>query len=575
MAIQRLAHVGIWVDDLPRMSKFYSEVLGLQITDATGEDVTPGAVFLSSRPDKAHHELALMAGRTNHDPGRLINQISWMCESLDDLQGFRERLAASEATFHEIVTHGIAVGIYFYDPEGNRSEVFAATGIDDVPQPYKKAVDLNQPLESLLHDLDRQHQADGIPSTLAIHPHWPEEADMTSTLTPPTTDIDLFSADVVADPFPVLARIRDEGPVVYCAAHDFYVLTRYADVRAASANWRSLTSAKGVALTEQFNEQLVGSVLASDPPEHDALREVLSEKLAPRGLAKTYEQISGYARRLVAEIVARGTFDGVADIARVYPVNVVGDLVGLPVEGRETLQPGADATFAGFGPFNEYVMEHLPQLIAYTEWMGTMADRSKLTAGGWGEAIMDAVDAGRLTQLGAIKTISAYMTAGMDTTVNAISALMRLFADRPDVWAALKADPRLAGQIFEEILRLETPVTGFFRVATQDLTVGESVIPEGAKVLLHWAAANRDPAKYADPDTFDLNRNPRDHIAFGYGPHACAGQGLARMEAAALLEALAAQVGAFELTAEPVRGRNPVVRGYESVPLRVVPGSAA
>ena len=400
-------------------------------------------------------------------------------------------------------------------------------------------------------------------------------ADMTNTLKPPAIDIDLFAADVVADPYPVLAQVRELGPVVYSTTHDFYVLTRYADVRAATGNWRSFTSAQGVALTEQFNQQLVGSVLASDPPEHDALRAVLSDKLAPRGLARTRDQISAYAQRLVADLVARGTFDGVTDVAHVYPVNVVGDLVGLPGQGRETLQPGADATFAGFGPFNEYVMEHLPQLMAYTQWMDTMADRSKLTPGSWGEAVMDAVDDGRLNQLAAIKILSAYLVAGMDTTVKAIGSLMQLFAVRPDVWAALKADPGLAAPIFEEILRLETPVVGFFRVATQDVTMGPSVIPAGAKVLLHWAAANRDPAKYPDPGTFDVRRNPLDHLAFGYGPHACTGQGLARMEAAVLLEALVAQVGAFELTAEPVRGRNPVVRGYESVPLRVVPATAA
>ena len=305
-------------------------------------------------------------------------------------------------------------------------------------------------------------------------------ADMTNTLKPPAIDIDLFAADVVADPYPVLAQVRELGPVVYSTTHDFYVLTRYADVRAATGNWRSFTSAQGVALTEQFNQQLVGSVLASDPPEHDALRAVLSDKLAPRGLARTRDQISAYAQRLVADLVARGTFDGVTDVAHVYPVNVVGDLVGLPGQGRETLQPGADATFAGFGPFNEYVMEHLPQLMAYTQWMDTMADRSKLTPGSWGEAVMDAVDDGRLNQLAAIKILSAYLVAGMDTTVKAIGSLMQLFAVRPDVWAALKADPGLAAPIFEEILRLETPVVGFFRVATQDVTMGPSVIPAGA-----------------------------------------------------------------------------------------------
>lgn len=394
---------------------------------------------------------------------------------------------------------------------------------------------------------------------------------MSETTATPSTDLDLFSAEVVADPFPALAALRDQSPAVYTPQYDFYILTRYEDVRATALDWESFTSSKGVALTDQFNQQIADSVLATDPPEHDALREVLSDKLAPRGLAKIREQISSYANSLVAEMVERETFDGVVDIARVFPINVVGDLVGLPMEGRETMHPGADATFAGFGPFGPYVMEHLPQLQAYHQWMGTMADRSKLSPGGWGEAIMDAVDDGRLTQMGAIRTVSAYLTAGMDTTVNAIAALMRLFADRQDVWEALKADPKLAGPIFEEILRLESPVVGFFRVATRDVEFGDVTVPEGAKVLLHWAAANRDPEKYPNPNEFDIERNPLDHVAFGYGVHACAGQGLARMEAVTLLEALAAQIDTFELAGEPIRGRNPIVRGYDSVPLRVTP----
>jgi cytochrome P450 len=271
---------------------------------------------------------------------------------------------------------------------------------------------------------------------------------MTVPLNRPTTDLDLFSAEAVADPFPALAHLRSLGPAVYCTKYDFFLLTRYEDVRAAAADWQTYTSAHGVALTPEFNKQLEGSVLATDPPEHDALRAVLSDKLAPRGLTKIRQQISDYAHELVARTVAKETFDGVIDIARVFPINVVADLVGLPREGREYMHPGADATFAGFGPFGDYVQEHLPQLRSYHEWMATMADRSKLAPGGWGEAIMDAVDDGRLPQSGAIRTVSAYLTAGMDTTVNAIAALMRLFADRADVWEALKAEPRLAGTIF-------------------------------------------------------------------------------------------------------------------------------
>lgn len=151
-------------------------------------------------------------------------------------------------------------------------------------------------------------------------------------------------------------------------------------------------------------------------------------------------------------------------------------------------------------------------------WMLQMTDRSRLPPGGWGEIVMDAVDDGRLTEVGALKTMSAYMTAGMDTTVNAISALLRLFADSPQ---------------------------------------------------LHWGAANRDPDHYPDPDRFDLRRNPLDHVAFGYGVHACAGQGLARMEAVTLMEAFIDRVERFELTGPVVRGGNPVVRSLDSVPLAV------
>lgn len=385
----------------------------------------------------------------------------------------------------------------------------------------------------------------------------------------PESDIDLFSPEVLLDPYAVLDELRELGAAVYISRYDFWLISRYDDVRAAAGDWHTYTSAQGVALTPEFNANIAGSVLATDPPEHDALRAVLSDKLAPRALAATRVDIRAYADQLVAQVTERGRFDGVVDVARVFPINVVADLVGLPHPGRERMHPGAEATFAGFGPFTPYVLEHFAEAQSYNEWMASMANRDNLTPGGWGEAVMDAVDDGRLTTVGAIKTISAYMTAGMDTTVNAIGALLRLFAERPDVWDALRADPARGGAIFEEILRLESPVTGFFRVTTREVTLGSTVIPEGGRVLLHWAAANRDARHYDRPEIFDMRRNPLDHLAFGYGVHSCAGQGLARMEVQTLLEALAARVQRFELTGEVIRGLNPVVRSLDSVPLAV------
>lgn len=383
------------------------------------------------------------------------------------------------------------------------------------------------------------------------------------------SDVDLFSPDTVADPFAVLDELRELGPVVHMTTHDFWLLTRYDDVRRAAEDWRTFSSAEGVALTPQFNQRLIGTVLGTDPPEHDALRAVLSDKLAPRGLSAVRAQVRDYADRLVDELVARGRFDGVADLAAVYPVNVVADLVGLPHEGREKLHPGADATFAGFGPWGSYVQEHSAALESYYGWMGAMANRSSLAPGGWGETVMQAVDEGRLTERGAVSTISAYMTAGMDTTVNAIAAMLRLFAERPEIWAALQADPALGRPLFEEVLRLESPVQGFWRLTTTDTEVDGVPVPAGSRVMLHWAAANRDPRHYADPATFDIRRNPLDHLAFGYGVHGCAGQGLARLEVSVLLDALLARVERFGLTGEVLRRGNPIVRSLKSVPLTV------
>jgi len=383
------------------------------------------------------------------------------------------------------------------------------------------------------------------------------------------TDIDMFGADFVRNPFPAIARMREQSAAVYSTKWDFYVLTRYDDVRAVAADWQTFTSSQGVALTPEINSAIEGTILSTDPPGHTVLRGILAEQLAPRGLGKIRADMSAYAQQVVAEQVARREFDAVVDISRVFPINVVGDLVGLPAEGREHLQPGADATFAGFGPFGDYLIAHVEEMGKYHAWLDTMGDRSKLLPGGWGEAIMDAVDAGKISQLSATRLITAFLTAGMDTTVNAISALIRLFAERPDVWRALKNDRSLAGPIFEEILRYHSPVVGFWRVATQDTLIGDVMIPAGAKVQLNWAAANHDPAKYANPGEFLLERNPIDHVAFGYGPHACAGQGLARMEAVTLLEALADQIDTIELTGKPVQSLNPIVRGLESVPVRV------
>ena len=386
----------------------------------------------------------------------------------------------------------------------------------------------------------------------------------------PTTDVDLFGSELADDPYETYRALRDAGPALYVPEHDFWLISRYADVRAAALDYETYSSAQGVALLDDFNAAMRGSVLASDPPQHGRLRAVLAEQLSPRGVRAMREHIATAIDAIVAGALEHGELDGVTDLAQRIPTTIVGDLIGVPIEGRENLLPGADAVFTSFGPFTPLLQERLPRFMAYLDWMTSVTNRETLAPGSWGAAVLDAVDEGKIAEESAVPLLNAFLVAGMDTTSNGLAAMLRVFAEQPHVWAALREDPSRAGAVFEETLRLESPVQGFFRVTTREVAVDGTVIPAGARVLLHFGAANRDERHYPDPDTFDVTRNPVDHLAFGYGNHGCGGQAVARLEATSLVDSLLARVESFALAGDPVRHHNPVVRGLAHLPVSVV-----
>lgn len=384
----------------------------------------------------------------------------------------------------------------------------------------------------------------------------------------PTTDVDLFSEDLADNPWDTFRALRNQAPAVYVPEHDFWVLTRYADVREAASSWEVYTSTAGVGLLDEFNAPTLGSVLSSDPPQHTVLRDLLSEKLSPRALRSLRQGIQTKIDRIVDEALTTDTFDAVTAIAHRIPVRVVGDLIGVPEEGRSALMPGADAVFTSFGPMTTALQERLPSLQDYQEFMFSSADRG-FTPGSWGAALFEGVAEGRVDGKDAILLISAYLVAGMDTTANSVASMLAFFATTPGLWDALRADPELAPSVFEETLRMESPVQAFFRVTRREVDLEGVVIPQGARVLLHFGSGNRDERHYPDADRFVAERNPLDHLGFGYGVHGCAGQGLARMEARCLIASLLERVESFSLAGEPVRHYNPVIRGLQSLPLSV------
>ncbi|WP_427761777.1 cytochrome P450 [Streptomyces sp. DSM 41931] len=387
--------------------------------------------------------------------------------------------------------------------------------------------------------------------------------------TPPTSDVDLFADDVVLDPYPVFAGLREQGPVVHLPRNDVYALTRYDVVRDALADWESFSSAS-IAFNPMANEALTGTSLASDPPVHTQLRATLTENLSPRALRGLKGQIAEKADALVADLVAKGSFEAIDALARAFPLEVVADLIGFTGEVRANMLRWGQAAMEVLGPLNQRTAENFPVAGELYAWC-SQVKAEDLAEGSVGWGIFDAEARGDIPPDTAGHIIHQYLGAGVDTTIAAIGNIVALFARHPDQLALVRQDPTLVPAAFNEVLRYWAPVHAWGRRATKDVTVAGADIPAGAQVAVLFGAGNRDPRHYADPDAFLVERNPVDHLSFGYGPHGCAGQGLARLEAHAVIDALARRVD--RLIAGPeVRVPSNTTRSIDKLPvLEVIP----
>ena len=400
---------------------------------------------------------------------------------------------------------------------------------------------------------------------------------MTSTLgrSPalPTTDLDPFSHEVLEDPLPLHELLRDAGPVVHLSAYDTYAFARYEQVHAALVDWQAFQSAAGVGLSNFRIEKPwrpPSLLLEADPPRHDAPRRVLSAVLSPRSLRRLRERWLADADALVDRTLAAGLeFDAVPTLAQAFPLSVFPDAVGLPQAGRENLLPYGDHAFNAFGPSNDLVAKGAPRVAELSAWVASQCARDVLAPEGFGADIWAASDRGDITPDQAPLIVRSLLTAGVDTTVHGLSAVLYAFATNPEQWQRLRDQPTLARVAFDEAVRWESPVQTFFRTATTDVRVGDHVVPEGHKILMFLAAANRDPRRWDAPDSFDLARDPSGHVGFGMGIHQCVGQHVARLESEALLTALARRVRSIDLAGPARRHHNNTLRAWDSIPVRL------
>ncbi|MFF8977784.1 cytochrome P450 [Streptomyces cellulosae] len=274
--------------------------------------------------------------------------------------------------------------------------------------------------------------------------------------------------------------------------------------------------------------------------------------------------------RVARESPIPGSFEAIDALARAFPLEVVADLIGFTGEVRANMLRWGQAAMEVLGPLNQRTAENFPVAGELYAWC-SQVKAEDLAEGSVGRGIFDAEARGAIPQGTAGHIIHQYLGAGVDTTIAAIGNIVALFARHPDQLALVRQDPALVPAAFNEVLRYWAPVRAWGRRVTKDVTVAGAEIPAGAQVAVLFGAGNRDPRHYENPDAFLVERNPADHLSFGYGPHGCAGQGLARLEAHAVIDALARRVGRL-VTGPEVRVPSNTTRSIDELPvLEVIP----
>jgi cytochrome P450 len=386
--------------------------------------------------------------------------------------------------------------------------------------------------------------------------------------------------DFYEDPFPTYDRLRRWDPVHRCPDGSYF-LTRYDDVVAVYQDHHRFSSDKRVEFAPKFGdsplyEHHTTSVVFRDPPDHTRIRMLFAPAFTPKALAALEPRVEQLVDGLLDRAAARGGFDVVEDFAAALPVQLIGDMLGVPTDERGSLRgwslailgalepvPGPERLQAGSRAVEEF-KAYLRRLIA---------DRRRRPSTDPGEilsALLAAEDAGdRLTEIELLHQCIFLLNAGHETTTNLIANAVVSLLEHPGEHARLRAEPALLSSGVEEFLRYQSPNQLGNRRAVTEATVGGVLLPPGTLVTLGIGAANRDPAQFADPDRLDLARAPNRHLAFITGIHACAGMWLARMEGRVAIGRLVRRFERLRAAGKPVRARRARFRAVSSCPVEL------
>lgn len=386
----------------------------------------------------------------------------------------------------------------------------------------------------------------------------------------PRTTFDPTLPDSIANPYPDFERIRDH-PVVVNERLGVWMLGRYRDVHAAARDNEIFSSSHGIVLRSTPGP----SIITTDPPDHERLRRITQPMFSKKSIASFTDDIRELAADGVNQLNRGEVVDMVPALTIPLPVNVIARILGVPRDQWAQFRAVSDRWAQIFSPRTvpEVVRLASTGFTAYVQYRSFVSAELKRRAGSMGAELLDrlrsAVDAGEISDQEAFYYALIVLVAGNETTTNLLGMLLIRLAQDPELFAELRADRSLLGVAVEETARWGSPVQWVTRTTTSGCEIDGTVIPGGARVVLFYASANRDPRKFTDPNRFDIHRATGAHLGFGHGIHFCLGAHLARLEVVTAVDHLLDEVDGLEL-AGPVRwGTTPSLQGPVSVPLRL------
>jgi len=408
-------------------------------------------------------------------------------------------------------------------------------------------------------------------------------------------DLKRLDPAFLADPFPLYRALREHAPV-HRMPDGSYFLSRYDDCAAVYRDPDTWSSDKTRDFRPSFGDSLLyehhtTSLVFNDPPYHARVRKLLAPAFAPRALAALQPRIEALVDRLIDRALARcadgGAIDLIEDFAAAIPVQLIGDMLGIPPDERRPLRGWSLAILGALEPMlgAEQFSRGVTAVAEFKAYLRDLVTRRSGEHGGehggdTGEILSTLIAASafvgreggsheRLSELELLHNCIFILNAGHETTTNLIGNGVDLLVRCPEAQRELRAAPELIVTAVEEFLRMESSNQLGNRRAARDTSLGGVAMPQGTYVHIGIGAANRDPAQFPDPDRLDLARRPNRHLAFGTGIHACAGMSLARMEGQVAIGRLVARCATIAPADAPTRSGRARFRGFLRYPVRL------